>query len=176
MAPSTRSTSSAPTSAPTPITPHTPATNLPPTANPVSVLFICLGNICRSPLAEAVFRALTAFSTPNPHPLISRIDSCGTGAYHSNATPDSRTLAVLRKRAGITDYVHRARKIRVPKDLQEFDYLVVMDRENLEDVRDLVKRAGRKGELHGVVRVCLFGEFGGRGGGGGGGGSLLWWE
>jgi low molecular weight phosphotyrosine protein phosphatase len=98
----------------------------------VSILFVCLGNICRSPMAEGVFRSLTAFNTASAHPLISRIDSCGTGAYHAGDNPDPRTMSVL-KAHGITDYKHAARKVRVPQDFEEFDYVLAMDGMNVQD-------------------------------------------
>jgi low molecular weight phosphotyrosine protein phosphatase len=133
-------------------------------AKPVSVLFVCLGNICRSPMAEGMFRHLTRFNTPEQHPLISRIDSCGTGAYHCGDQPDSRTLAALSTRGGITDYKHKARKIRVPADFEEFDYILAMDEDNRIDIRDMVKRARKKGVLGEEMKaqVLLYGEFGGK--------------
>jgi low molecular weight phosphotyrosine protein phosphatase len=123
----------------------------------VSVLFVCLGNICRSPMAEGVFRSLTSFNTTSAHPLISRIDSCGTGAYHAGDNPDPRTISVL-KSHGITDYKHAARKVRVPQDFEEFDYVLAMDGMNMRDLRDMTKRKG-KGE--GKAKLALFGDFGG---------------
>ncbi|KAK4909769.1 Low molecular weight phosphotyrosine protein phosphatase [Elasticomyces elasticus] len=128
---------------------------------PVSVLFVCLGNICRSPMAEGTFRQLTHFGTPQQHPLISNIDSCGTGAYHAGDLSDSRTIAVLKKN-GITDYRHPARKVTI-EDFQEYDYILGMDDENVDDLRDLVKRAAKKGKLSGdeVDKVHLYGVFGG---------------
>jgi low molecular weight phosphotyrosine protein phosphatase len=74
----------------------------------VSVLFVCLGNICRSTMGEGVFRSLIV--KLQHHELIDRIDSCGTGAYHVGNDPDSRTMSTL-KGHGITDYVHSARKV-----------------------------------------------------------------
>ena len=131
---------------------------------PVSVLFVCLGNICRSPMAEGVFRALTSFSTKQQHPLISNIDSCGTGAYHAGDQPDSRTLAVLADYAGITTYRHKARRIKVPSDFEQYDYIIAMDEDNLIDLRDMVKRAKKRGLLSGdeLNKVGLFGSFGGK--------------
>jgi low molecular weight phosphotyrosine protein phosphatase len=129
-----------------------------PTPKKVSILFVCLGNICRSPMAEGVFRSLTAFNTASAHPLISRIDSCGTGAYHAGDNPDPRTMSVLRAH-GITDYKHAARKVRVPQDFEEFDYVLAMDGMNVQDLRALV---GRKGAGEGKARLALFGDFGGR--------------
>lgn len=75
---------------------------------PISVLFVCLGNICRSTMAEGVFRSLTS---KGPYKaLISHVDSAGTGAYHTGDSPDSRTLSTLED-YGITDYMHAARKV-----------------------------------------------------------------
>ncbi len=89
------------------------------------VLFVCLGNICRSPLAEGVFRQLVedagltqAFD----------IDSAGTGAWHVGERPDGR-MALVAERHGIT-LDGRARQIE-PEDLDRFDYLIAMDRDNL---------------------------------------------
>ncbi|KAL2852322.1 phosphotyrosine protein phosphatase I superfamily [Aspergillus pseudodeflectus] len=95
-----------------------------------NVLFVCLGNICRSTMAEGVFRSVAA-----AHPLINKIDSCGTGAYHAGEGADRRTMATLR-RHGINDYKHAARKITL-QDFLEFDYLLAMDQYNLEDLLDL---------------------------------------
>jgi len=128
-------------------------------AKPVSVLFICLGNICRSTMAEGVFRYLAM-----DHPLISRIDSCGTGAYHTGDQPDPRTIAVLEKHE-IVGFQHKARKIRIPADLEEFDYLLCMDEDNLDDVRNMIKRVKKKGSggEESWGKVMLYGEFGGKG-------------
>ena len=104
-------------------------------------------------MAEAVFRSLTA-----SNPLISRIDSAGTGAYHTGAAPDSRTMETLEDN-GIENYDHAARIVRA-SDFDDFDYIFAMDKENLEDLLELRRRAtgakGKEGE------VMLFGDFGGR--------------
>jgi low molecular weight phosphotyrosine protein phosphatase len=66
----------------------------------VSVLFVCLGNICRSTMSEGVFQSL---SKSDPYKdLVDRIDSCGTAAYHAGDSPDRRTTATL-KDHGIKD-------------------------------------------------------------------------
>ena len=115
-------------------------------------------------MAEGVFRSLTNFGTSKQHPLISTIDSCGTGAYHGGSQPDPRTLEVLEQKAGISEYRHKARKVRVPSDFEDFDYLIAMDEGNLIDLRDMVKRAQKKGLLDGEAskKVYLFGSFGGK--------------
>ncbi|KAK5128150.1 hypothetical protein LTR08_004102 [Meristemomyces frigidus] len=115
-------------------------------------------------MAEGVFRDLTNFGTPNQHPLISHIDSCGTGAYHEGAYSDSRTMSVL-KDNHITSYKHQARKVRVPNDFTEFDYILAMDEENVADLHDMVKRAAKRGlvkQSEALARVHLFGEYGGK--------------
>src|SRR5215472_1009206 len=87
----------------------------PPAQKPVSVLFVCLGNICRSPMAEAVFRSLTHDS----HPLIAEVESAGTAAYHVGSPPDSRTMRTLVAN-GITKYQHIARRVTAA-DFERFD-------------------------------------------------------
>jgi protein-tyrosine phosphatase len=99
----------------------------------VRVLFVCLGNICRSPMAEGVFRHLVAQAG-----LADRIvaDSAGTGAWHVGEPPHHGTRRVLCER-GI-DYSHQARAV-APDDLTRFDYLIALDSENLADLRRLAR-------------------------------------
>lgn len=97
----------------------------------IRVLFVCLGNICRSPMAEAVFADMVRQAG-----LQERIeaDSAGTGAWHIDSAAHPGTLAVLQHN-GIP-YDGRGRQIRV-NDLEEFDYIVTMDDENRRDVQRL---------------------------------------
>ncbi|KAF2704721.1 phosphotyrosine protein phosphatases I [Pleomassaria siparia CBS 279.74] len=133
-----------------------------PTPKPVSVLFVCLGNICRSTMAEGVFQSLTRPTTGSPHPLISRIDSCGTGAYHVGSPPNSQTMSVL-KDNGITSYRHKARVFST-RDFDDFQYILAMDEDNLDDLMHLRKMEVRKRKGDdGMGKVMLFGEFGGKG-------------
>jgi len=74
----------------------------------ISILFVCLGNICRSTMAEGIFRSMV--SKPPYKALVSEVDSCGTAAYHTGSSPDSRTMSTLEDN-GITDYEHAARKV-----------------------------------------------------------------
>lgn len=102
------------------------------TTTPVKVLFVCLGNICRSPAAEIIFRNLV--TQKGLEKLIS-IDSAGTSAEHPNSLPDSRMRKALVKR-GYDEGTHRARKISF-QDLIDFDYVITMDKDNYRQVVEL---------------------------------------
>jgi protein-tyrosine phosphatase len=108
----------------------------------IRVLFVCLGNICRSPLAEGVFQNLLRVRGLEPH---YEIDSAGTGAWHVGEKPDARSVAVARRNG--VDLVTRARQVAA-RDLSEFDYLIAMDGQNLSDLRVLARRHGGGARLH----------------------------
>lgn len=91
----------------------------------VSVLFVCMGNICRSPTAEGVFRHLVEQEGLS-HLL--HIDSAGTHAYHVGEQPDHRAQQTARSR-GIDLSLQRARKVR-HDDFEKFDYVLAMDNDN----------------------------------------------
>ena len=90
------------------------------------ILFVCLGNICRSPTAEGVLRAIAARDFPS---LNVEVDSAGTADYHVGEPPDRRTVAAARRR-GYELGALRARLVR-PGDFLEFDQILAMDRANL---------------------------------------------
>ena len=92
------------------------------------VLFVCMGNICRSPTAEAVFRRLAAAEAPQ---LRLRIDSAGTHGYHVGQPADRRARAAARRRGFDMDDL-RARQL-IAEDFHRFDLLLVMDEQNRED-------------------------------------------
>ncbi len=96
----------------------------------VRVLFVCLGNICRSPTAEGVFRKLVQDRGLDAH---IEIDSAGTGGWHAGEPPDRRAQAEARRR-GIDISGLRARQVR-KQDFMEFDRVVAMDRQNLRELR-----------------------------------------
>jgi len=115
---------------------------------PVSVLFVCMGNICRSPLAEGVFRkavedagASDRFAT----------ESAGTGSWHVGEPPDRR-MSETAVRHGVSLEGQTARQFQ-RMDLERYDHIFVMDRNNLQDVLhfDADTRYGHK--------VRLFREF-----------------
>jgi len=93
-----------------------------------SILFVCLGNICRSPLAEGIFREMV---TQAGRGGSYRIDSAGTGGWHSGERPDPRSIAVA-QRHGI-ELIGRARQV-TPDDFLHFDVLVAMDQENAAEL------------------------------------------
>ncbi len=111
----------------------------------VSVLFVCMGNICRSPTAEGVFRHRVGEAG-----LASaiRIDSAGTHAYHQGEAPDRRAQEAAERR-GITVSGQRARRVR-DEDFAAFDLIIAMDRLNLETLKE---RADT--EVHGRIRLML---------------------
>ena len=111
------------------------------------ILFVCLGNICRSPTAEVVFRAVAARQAPE---MVLEIDSAGTAGYHVGELPDRRTREAAARR-GYDLSALRARVIE-PRDFERFDLILAMDRENL---RALERRA----PAHARERLRLFLEF-----------------
>lgn len=102
------------------------------------VLFVCLGNICRSPTAEGVLRHLAAKEAPG---LALDIDSAGTADYHIGAPPDPRSQHAALKR-GIDISGLRARQVAAD-DFARFDLILAMDAENLRELRALQPRNSR---------------------------------
>ncbi|MEA5160502.1 low molecular weight protein-tyrosine-phosphatase [Cereibacter johrii] len=101
-----------------------------------SVLFVCLGNICRSPLAEAAFRAAA-----DECGLRLTIDSAGLGGWHAGEAPDPRAQEVARAN-GIDISHYRARQV-VRKDFSLFDHVVALDLDNLVALRELRPQSAR---------------------------------
>jgi len=110
------------------------------------VLLVCLGNICRSPTAEGVVRAIAAREYPA---LDLRVDSAGTANYHVGEPPDRRTVAAARRR-GYELSSLRARQVTAA-DFGNFDYVLAMDRANLAELG----RIARSSAAH----LGLFLEF-----------------
>ncbi|KUM23751.1 protein tyrosine phosphatase [Mesorhizobium loti] len=117
-------------------------------AKPIkSILFVCLGNICRSPLAEGVFRAVLA-ERGTGHDIV--LDSAATSGWEVGSAPDPRSIAVA-ARHGVDISRQRARRI-APDDFARFDLILGMDRANVRDLKALAPAAAR-GRIH------LFLEF-----------------
>tara|TARA_R110000824_G_scaffold77312_4_gene195589 strand:+ start:1176 stop:1640 length:465 start_codon:yes stop_codon:yes gene_type:complete len=100
-----------------------------------SVLFVCLGNICRSPLAEAALRQECADAGLN---LI--IDSAGTGEWHVGQPPDERAQAAA-ARNGVEIGHLRARQVRA-SDFRDFDHIIALDNQNLSDLTAMMPASG----------------------------------
>src|SRR6056297_2064357 len=99
--------------------------------NPYKICFVCLGNICRSPTAEGIFQHLVNERGLQPYFYI---DSAGTSAYHIGEPANSKSRQVA-ERHGVK-LQSRARKFE-PEDLEEFDLILAMDRENYDNLKQL---------------------------------------
>ncbi len=97
----------------------------------IRVLFVCLGNICRSPAAEGLMRAVVEANDDADRWVI---DSAGTGGYHVGDLPDRR-MRIHAQRRGY-DLTHRARKVR-ESDFADFDIIVAMDSANVRDLKEM---------------------------------------
>lgn len=109
----------------------------------VRVLFVCLGNICRSPLAAAIFKKKIA---ENGLASSVEVDSCGTSNYHIGDNADPRTIANARKQGVPID--HCARQLTAG-DLAAFDFIFAMDKSNYQNI---LRLAGNE-DLHHKVRL-----------------------
>ncbi len=100
----------------------------------ISVLFVCLGNICRSPAAEAIFISLLKNKGLTDGFIV---DSAGTGSWHVGKKADSRMRSAAERRD--IDILTRARQI-TSKDFDEFNYILAMDDSNFRNIQDLRNR------------------------------------
>ncbi len=109
---------------------------------PVKILMVCLGNICRSPLAEGIL----ASKLPKDYFVV---DSAGTGSWHIGNPPDSRSIATAKKH-NIDISRQKGRQIS-KNDFEQFDYIYVMDNANYDDVIQLTDNQ----EHHQKVKIIL---------------------
>lgn len=131
-----------------------PAAALPPPRHPngpYRICLICLGNICRSPMAEIVLRSELAAAGLD---RAVTVDSAGTGDWHIGQLMDAHARAELTRR-GYDGSAHRARQVE-PSWLASRDLILAMDQHNLADLRRMAARAGADPD-----RIRLFGEAGG---------------
>jgi len=113
----------------------------------VKIRFVCLGNICRSPTAEVVFRAIASREAPD---IALEIDSAGTAGYHVGEAPDRRTRQAAARRG--YDLSALQARIVEPRDFGHFDLILAMDRENLRALQRQAPPQARE-------RLRLFLEF-----------------
>lgn len=110
---------------------------------------VCLGNICRSPLAEGILKSKVDSSK-----VI--VDSAGTGSWHVGSKPDSRSIAVAKKNnLDITDQCGRQFSV---SDFDEFDHIYVMDNSNKENVLDLAKNDEHRSKVKLILNEIFPGE------------------
>ena len=109
---------------------------------PTSVLFVCLGNICRSPMAEGVFAHLVDQAGLSDRITI---DSAGTGSWHVGESPDLRAARTASGHG--VSLTGSARQVR-PEDFRNFNYVIAMDRDNLASLEELRDAVGGEAALY----------------------------
>lgn len=112
------------------------------------VLFVCLGNICRSPAAEIIFRQQVVDAGRIDE---FQIDSAGTISHHAGSPPDTRMSESLQRKSYTIS--GKARRIS-PEDLENFDVIVTMDETNLTDVKQLDPSGRHHGKIRPLVSFC----------------------
>lgn len=111
-------------------------------------LMVCLGNICRSPLAEGLLK-----QKAKEQGLDWEVDSAGTSGYHNGALPDVRSIAIAKEHdLDITD--QKSRKL-VLEDLDNFDVIYVMDSNNYNDVMDLCENTTQKSKVRLIMNMVI---------------------
>lgn len=116
---------------------------------PVKILMVCLGNICRSPLAEGILQS----KLPADKFMV---DSAGTGDWHIGQGPDKRSVTTAKGR-GIDISCQKARQLK-PSDFTEFDHIYVMDASNYKDVTKLAPNAETKAKVNLMMDEVFPGE------------------
>ncbi|WP_114903692.1 low molecular weight protein-tyrosine-phosphatase [Kordia sp. SMS9] len=106
------------------------------------ILMVCLGNICRSPLAEGILASKL-------DPTKFEVDSAGTAGYHVGALPDKRSIAIA-KQYGLDITYQRSRKF-VKSDFQTFDYIFAMDQSNYDNILALAEMETDQAKIHMIL-------------------------
>lgn len=120
----------------------------------IKVLFLCMGNICRSPTAEGVFRQVV-MEAGLEHRFV--IDSAGTHAYHVGEAPDPRSVEAALQ-VGVDLRHLRARQLK-PADFQHFDYILAMDKENLRIANELMNKADKEKTETNISKIAYLALF-----------------
>lgn len=115
----------------------------------VKILMVCLGNICRSPLAEGILAS--KLSGENFF-----VDSAGTAGYHIGSQPDKRSIAIA-KTKGVDITYQRARQFQA-KDFDEFDFIYAMDSSNYKDILKLAPNKESKAKVKMILNELFPGE------------------
>ena len=113
--------------------------------NKKRVLFVCLGNICRSPAAEGIFRRIVENDGKEDNWVI---DSAGIGSWHTGQLPDTR-MRVHARRRGL-ELTHHARQVK-PADFEDFDLIIGMDSSNVSDLRNLAPTPEDEKKIHAMA-------------------------
>ena len=116
---------------------------------PVKILMVCLGNICRSPLAEGILASKLPINN-------FVVDSAGTGSWHVGHAPDKRSIAVASKN-GINISNQKGRQFNIA-DFEEFNYIYVMDNSNYHTVIALAKTEEHRKKVHLILNELFPGE------------------
>jgi protein-tyrosine phosphatase len=105
---------------------------------PIKILMVCLGNICRSPIAEGIMTS----KLPSDNFIV---DSCGTGNWHIGNQPDLRSISISRKKG--LDITNQKCRQFITSDFDTFDYIYVMDKSNYKDVIALSQNEKQKSKV-----------------------------
>jgi len=118
------------------------------------ILFVCLGNICRSPSAEAIFKA---YIEENGLENTLECDSAGTLAYHAGDPADYRMKQFARKRNYLLTSI--SRQFRANTDFDRFDFIIGMDKQNVRDLKSLARNESDRNKIFLMTDFCTDGDF-----------------